>query len=150
MATIFPFMNWFSFAALSGLSLVSCTGFLALSMHCRTWTGTMVQMFWAIRMVDHFFVVVKPVSRMQQTVVATHARRATCLPSPSLSRSLVESLMTVAPRLWSAFARPCSSSSRSPCKPDGGGNTDDCSESGAWEMTARRVVAITKLRQLCT
>jgi uncharacterized membrane protein len=43
----------------------------------------------------------------------------------------VESDTTVVPRLYSAFARPISSSSRSPCKPSGGGDCDERGESGA-------------------
>lgn len=39
--------------------------------------------------------------------------------------------MTVAPRLYNVFASPCSSSSRSPCDPEGGGDCDDRGESGA-------------------
>jgi hypothetical protein len=37
--------------------------------------------------------------------------------------------MTVVPRLYSALARPSSSSSRSPCTPDGAGDWEDRGES---------------------
>ncbi len=52
-------------------------------------------------------------------------------PEPGLSRSLVESLMTVVPRLYRALARPSSSSSRSPWRPEGGGDWEERGESGA-------------------
>lgn len=60
----------------------------------------------------------------------TYTRGPTCLPTPGLSFSLERSLMTVVPRLYSALARPSSSTSRSPCKPVGGGVWDSLGESG--------------------
>ena len=62
----------------------------------------------------------------------THTRIPTCFPPPpGLSFSFVRSLTTVVPRLYRAFASPRSSSSRSPCTPDGGGDSDIRGESGA-------------------
>lgn len=52
-----------------------------------------------------------------------------------LSRSFVESLITVVPKLYSAVARPSNSSSRSPCTPVGGGDCDGRGESGACAFT---------------
>lgn len=42
IAAIFPFMNWFSVAALSKRSLVNCIGFRALSMSINTGMGIIV------------------------------------------------------------------------------------------------------------
>lgn len=42
IAAILPFMNWFSVAALSKRSLVSCIGFRALSMSITTGMGIIV------------------------------------------------------------------------------------------------------------
>ena len=41
IAAILPFMNWFSVAALSNLSLVNCMGFRELSMSANTCMGIM-------------------------------------------------------------------------------------------------------------
>lgn len=43
MAPIFPFINWFSVAARSRRSRVSCIGFLPLSMSTSTWPGIIVR-----------------------------------------------------------------------------------------------------------
>ena len=69
--------------------------------------------------------------KKHKLVLKFYTRSPTCFPPPGLSRSFVESLMTVVPRLYRALARPRSSSSRSPCTPDGGGDWDERGESGA-------------------
>ena len=60
----------------------------------------------------------------------THTLAPTCL-TPPFSRSFVESLITVVPRLYSALTSPLSSISRSPWSPGGGGDSDARGESGA-------------------
>ncbi|KXN86335.1 hypothetical protein AN958_10197 [Leucoagaricus sp. SymC.cos] len=107
-------MNWFSVAARSSLSRVSCIGFRALSISDSTCIGTMVVRDCAItsmvpRCCTTLFL--KTALRQLQT---TYTRRPTCFPPPGLSRSFVESLMTVVPRLYRALAKPSSSSSKSP------------------------------------
>ena len=62
--------------------------------------------------------------------MSAYTLRPTCFPPPGLSRSFVESLMTVVPRLYKAFAKPSSSSSKSPCMPEGGGDCEERGESG--------------------
>ena len=55
--------------------------------------------------------------------------------------------MTVLPKLYRAFASPCNSSSRSPCNPEGGGDSDDRGESAftSNDMDVQALlVAITK------
>lgn len=64
---------------------------------------------------------------------STHTLAPTCFPPPGLSFSFVRSLTTVVPRLYSEFASPTSSTSKSPCMPSGAGDSDARGESGARE-----------------
>lgn len=61
-----------------------------------------------------------------------HTLSPTCLPVPG---SFVESFTTVVPRLYSAFASPIRSCSRSPWIPVGGSDCAERGESGAGGRT---------------
>ena len=140
-------MNWFSVAALSSRSLVNCIGLCALSISITTCMGISVETCCALSSMAARCPTTSFLQNSGEEFdrrTEAHTRRPTGFPPPALSRSLVESDTTVVPRLYSAFASPISSSSRSPCKPSGGGDCDERGESGAGEDCWAGAITMTR------
>ncbi|EDR12951.1 uncharacterized protein LACBIDRAFT_312012 [Laccaria bicolor S238N-H82] len=97
-------MNWFSVAARSSRSFVNCMGFRALSMSAKTCMGIIVCTCWAISSIVARWVMTLLLwgflnKTNDSSGMEPHTRKPTCFPPPGLSRSFVESLITVVPRL---------------------------------------------------
>jgi hypothetical protein len=136
IALILAFMNWFSVAVRSRRSFVRCIGLRPLSMSVSTCIGTRVVRCDAMSSSPAKYPTTSFLPTRQSIKnsdgegckAGAHTLSPTCLPVPG---SFVESLTTVVPRLYNAFASPIRSCSRSPWIPAGGSDCAERGESGA-------------------